>query len=148
MKFNWGTGIVISFVVFIGFILIMVYMMSTNKKYNYDLVTEEYYKKELLYQEEIDAEENISLLSKKIKIIRTDNGLLVVFPEEIKQSEIKGSVFLYRPSNKRLDFEIPLDLSESTILIPKDRLLDGRWNIIIKWKANGIEYLFKDKIRY
>ena len=32
--------------------------MSTNKKYSHDLVTEDYYAKEMAYQNEIDAESN------------------------------------------------------------------------------------------
>jgi nitrogen fixation protein FixH len=148
MKINWGTGIVIGLILFIGFILVMVFMMSTEKKYDYDLVTEEYYKEELRFQDEIDAENNTLLLSEKIRILREPEGLLLVFPKELEDDTILGTVFLYRPSNKRLDFEIPLELSKSQLLIPKDRLLDGRWNIIVRWKSDEKDYLFKEEIRY
>lgn len=148
MKINWGTGIVIGLILFIAFILVMVFMMTTEKKYNYDLVTEEYYKEELKYQEEIDAENNTLFLSEKIRILRKPEGLLLVFPIEVDQNNISGTVFLYRPSNKRLDFEIPLELNNSELLIPKERLLDGRWNIIVRWKSNDRDYLFKEEIRY
>ena len=50
MKINWGTGIVLAFIGFIGFILYFVIRMSTDDSANHDLVTEEYYKKELSYQ--------------------------------------------------------------------------------------------------
>ncbi|MCK5400025.1 MAG: FixH family protein, partial [Flavobacteriaceae bacterium] len=50
MKMNWGTGIVIAFIGFIAFIMFFVITMSTNKKYEHDLVTEDYYKEELEYQ--------------------------------------------------------------------------------------------------
>ena len=126
----------------------MVFMMTTEKKYNYDLVTEEYYKEELKYQEEIDAENNTLFLSEKIRILRKPEGLLLVFPNEVDQNNTSGTVFLYRPSNKRLDFEIPLELNNSELLIPKERLLDGRWNIIVRWKSNDKDYLFKEEIRY
>ena len=55
MKINWGTGIVLAFIGFITFILYFVFRMSTDDRANHDLVTEEYYKKELSYQQEIDA---------------------------------------------------------------------------------------------
>jgi len=148
MKINWGTGIVIGLILFIGFILVMVFMMSTEKKYDYDLVTEEYYKEELQFQDEIDAENNTLLLSERIKIDRKPEGLLLVFPKEIEDNKITGTVYLYRPSNKRLDFEIPLELNKSKLLIPKDRLLGGRWNIIARWRSNDKDYLFKEEIRY
>jgi hypothetical protein len=57
-------------------------------------------------------------------------------------------VFLYRPSNKQLDFETPISLSESYLLVPDKRLLDGRWNITIDWQYNETSYLFKKSIVY
>ena len=47
MKINWGTGIVIAFVFFISFILFFIVKASTQDKYEYDLVSEQYYKDEL-----------------------------------------------------------------------------------------------------
>ena len=59
---------------------------------------------------------------------------MLQFPEEIKNEKIKGTVFLYRPSNEHLDFDFPLVLSGSNLLIPDERLLDGRWNITVDWE--------------
>ena len=61
MKFNWGTGLAIGMFCFIGFIMFMVIKMSTDDKYEYDLVVEDYYGKELRFQQEIDAEKNLKL---------------------------------------------------------------------------------------
>ena len=59
---------------------------------------------------------------------------------------IKGKVFLYRPSNKQLDFEIPISISNKYLLVPEKRLLDGRWNISVAWSYNNKEYLFKKEL--
>ncbi len=146
MKVNWGTGIVIGFVVFIGFILFLVITM-VNKSHH-DLVTKDYYQDELQYQDEIDAEENSNNLSIKVTSKRTSEGYLLIFPENLDENKIKGNVFLYRPSNKQLDFDLPLVLSESNLLIPDKRLLEGRWNITVKWEYEGKPYIYRDKIRY
>ena len=148
MKINWGTGIVIAFVAFIAFIMYFVINMSTNKKYNHDLVTEDYYKEELLHQNEIDKENNAKSLNQNISWTKTKDGILISFPENLEYSKIKGKVFLYRPSNKTLDSEISISLSNSDMLIPKTRLLDGRWNIKVDWKYDGKSYLFKESIVY
>jgi hypothetical protein len=50
MKLNWGTSIVLVIGAFMAFILYFVISISSNKKYNYDLVSEKYYEKELIYQ--------------------------------------------------------------------------------------------------
>mgnify|MGYP000707648977 CR=1 FL=1 len=148
MKLNWGTGIVLAFIGFIAFILYFVINMTTNNKYNHDLVTEDYYKAELEYQTDIDKENNAKSLSKNIMYKKTNEGLVVYFPEDIEPEKITGNLFLYRPSNKQLDFETTLSLSKSHLLIPDKRLVDGRWNIKVDWQYNGKSYLFKEDIIY
>ena len=148
MKINWGTAIVIAFVAFISFILFFVVRMSMDDSANHDLVTEEYYRAELGYQKEIDAETNARNISGKITIKKIPEGLLIVFPEGIDNENIEGNVSLYRPSNKHLDFDLPLSLSNSHLLIPDKRLLDGRWDIKISWERQGKEYLYKESLTY
>ena len=148
MKINWGTGLVIGMALFMCFILYMVITMSTNKEYSHDLVTEAYYEKEMLYQNEIDAETNAVNLSSKITGVKTPEGWLLKFPNEIAHSKIEGTVFLYRPSSKQLDFDFPIEFSGSNLLIPDGRLLEGRWNITISWEYEDTSYLYKNQIVY
>lgn len=148
MKINWGTGIVIAFVAFIAFILYFVINMIGNDKYDHDLVTEEYYKKELEYQDDIDKLKNARALEKDITVTKTEDGLQVIFPEGFDYKEIKGKLFLYRPSNKQLDFETSISLSKPNLLIPDKRLVDGRWNIVIDWQYKNKLYLYKDSLVY
>lgn len=148
MKFNWGTGVVLAFIGFIAFIMYFVINMNTNKKYDHDLVTEDYYQEELKYQDDIDKLNNVKLLNENISYHRTIEGLVIQFPVDLEPEKIKGKMFLYRPSNKQLDFETPLSLSDHNLLIPDKRLLDGRWNITIDWNYKGTSYLFKEKIIY
>ena len=76
MKWNWGTGLTLGMICFIGFILYFVITMSTDKKYSHDLVTESYYAKEMMYQTEIDAETNTTLLSERLVSKKVANGWL------------------------------------------------------------------------
>ena len=146
MKFNWGTGIVVAIIGFIGFIMYFVITMSTDKGYSHDLVTEKYYQKELKYQEQIDATKNASNLKEKIKLVNTKEGLQIHFPSIFKTEKINGKVFLYRPSNKQLDFEMPISISNTYLLVPEKRLLDGRWNITVSWNHKNKDYLFKKEV--
>ena len=148
MKFNWGTGIVVAFVAFISFILYFVITMSTNKKYEHDLVIENYYGQELEFQNAINKEINSQTLKQDIVWKRTSEGLLIEFPDNFKPEEITGTISLYRPSNKLLDFETSIQLSDGTFLITDKRLLDGRWNLKIDWKVSGEAYLYKKEIVY
>lgn len=148
MKINWGTGIVLAFVGFIGFILFFVVRMSTDKRANHDLVTEDYYRQELAYQKEIDAQNNATKDITKLQVRRSPDGLEIRFPEKVNPKEIEGTVSLYRPSNKQLDFDLPISLSNNHLLIPDNRLLDGRWDIKVSWNYNGTDYLHKENIIY
>ena len=122
--------------------------MNLDHQANHDLVTEEYYKAELGYQNEIDAENNANSDQKTLVINKTEEGLAVTFPENINTTEIIGTVSLYRPSNKHLDFNFPISLSNSHLLIPDKSLLDGRWDIKVSWKYKNKNYLHKESITY
>jgi len=148
MKFNWGTGIVLAFIGFISFILYFVINMSTDKRYKHDLVTEDYYKQELEYQNDINKEENAKTLKENLNWKRTTEGLVIEFPKDLDIKNITGKVFLYRPSNKQFDFEMPISLSNHNLLIPDNSLLDGRWNIKVDWKYKKVLYLYKKDITY
>ncbi|WP_037321501.1 FixH family protein [Salegentibacter sp. Hel_I_6] len=148
MKINWGTGIVIGMTLFISFIMYLVINMLTDRKFDHDLVTEDYYQKELHYQEEIDAETNAFALEENISDRRVENGWLVEFPENLELSKISGNLNFYRPSNEKLDFNIPLKLKEYQVFIADDQLVAGRWNINIHWEYEGKSYLYKNEIVY
>ncbi len=148
MKINWGTGIVLAFIGFIAFIMYFVVSMMANDAYDHDLVAEDYYKQELEYQNDIDKEKNAKSLIENVSYKQTAEGILISFPNNLEPKDIKGKVFLYRPSNKQLDFETTISLSKSHLLIPDSRLVGGRWNLKIDWTYHGKAYLFKDQIVY
>ena len=148
MKINWGTGIILAFIGFISFILYFVVRMSIDDRANHDLVARDYYKQELAYQNEIDAAAAASKMKARLKITKNGEGLKVVFPERFDVKKISGKVYLYRPSNRHLDFDFPINLSKTHLLIPDSRLLAGRWDITIKWNYKGNTFLHKEKLSY
>ena len=148
MKINWGTGIVIAFIAFISFIMYFVVNMNVQEKYDHDLVTDQYYEEELQYQSNIDKERNAKMLQENVRLTQTNTGIEIQFPKEFTSNTISGKVFLYRPSNRQFDFEIPISLSQHTLLIPDNRLLGGRWNIKVDWTDGKTPYLFKEEIIY
>ncbi|WP_298345447.1 FixH family protein [uncultured Algibacter sp.] len=148
MKFNWGTGIVLAFIGFISFIMYFIITMNVDNKYDHDLVSEDYYADELQYQNDINKLENANTLEANLSYEKTAEGLVIHFPETVNYNDITGKLFLYRPSNKQLDFETAISLSNPYLLIPDKRLVDGRWNIKVDWQYKGKSYLFKESINY
>ena len=148
MKINWGKGIVIAFVLFMSFILYFVIKVQSDDKYDNELVTQEYYKKEKLVQGNIESIQNANSLNVKVAITKTEEGLVVSFPDSLDPKLIKGKVSLYRPSNQKLDFETLISLSGSDLLIPKNNLVGGLWGITVAWEYEGKTYLNKEEIYF
>ncbi|MCB7482117.1 FixH family protein [Christiangramia sediminis] len=149
MKLNWGTGIVIGMLLFIGFIMYFVVTMLSSSDYDHDLVVEDYYKAELHYQQDIDAEENALALDEHIELEREGAQMYIKFPETINLEQLEGTVTFYRPSNKKLDFSIPFStIQQQKFEVPVSQLVKGRWNLKISWQENGKDYLFKKEILY
>ena len=147
MKINWGVGIVIAFGLFITFILYFVVMVQSDSKYDNDLVVEEYYKHDAKFGDEMARIQNAEDLAQKPTINVVSNGVEIVFPKIFVPKNIKGKVSLYKPSNKKLDFQIPISLSDATtLLIPIKSLVRGRWDVNMEWQYDGKSYLSKETI--
>jgi hypothetical protein len=146
MKINWGAGIVIAFTLFIAFILYFVVEVQSNSKYDNDLVVEEYYKHDAQFGKEMQRIQNVQNLPERPKVIVNFKGIEIEFPAVFVPNKIKGNVSLYRPSNKKMDFEVPISISEPTLLIPKKSLVGGRWDINMEWQYEGKAYLTKETI--
>lgn len=137
MKFNWGTGIVIVIALFMAFILQYVIRVQFNADYDNELVTEDYYQKEIKVDSDYAMESQANALETPLAISNNFKGIQIEFPAEFDYKNIQGTIFLYRPSNQKLDFDIPVELSSSILLIPKEDLVDGRWNITVDWNYQG-----------
>ena len=98
------------------------------------------------YLEDWFLMKNAKNLIENVKLKHSEFGLTVNFPKDLDYKMINGKVFLYRPSNKQLDFEIPISISKPYLLVPEKRLLDGRWNIIVSWNYENKDYLFKKEL--
>lgn len=144
MKFNWGTGVVIAFALFMTFILSYVYKVQSNDKYDHELVVEDYYKKEATVQGNIEKQQNANALISKVTIENTSEGIKIQFPADFDYSKIKGKVSFYRPSSQKLDFEINISLSSPHLLIPKSNLAGGLWDISVEWNYEGKEFINKE----
>jgi hypothetical protein len=146
MKINWGTSIVIAFVAFMSFILYFIVNVQSNSKYDNELVVDEYYKLDAHFSDEFTKLQNTEELEEKPLITSTTEGVNILFPNAFVPEKINGKVSLYRPSAKKMDFERNIQLSGSTLLIPKSDLAGGNWDMTISWSYEGKSYIMKEKL--
>ena len=72
MKFNWGHGIVVTMGIAMSLILVLVYF---SYQQTIDLVTEDYYPKQLVYENQIDKQNRITSYNVcYTKLLRYDGG--------------------------------------------------------------------------
>jgi hypothetical protein len=148
MKINWGTGVVIGFGSFMTFILFFVFLVQSNSKYDNELVADDYYKQESKVQGDIESQTLSNALKTKLKVVKTAEGLQIIFPADIDYNQINGTISLYRPSNQKLDFETKISLSSPILLIPKHKLVGGLWEISIHWNVDEVAYLNKETVYF
>lgn len=149
LRITWPVGIVLALAAFVIFILSYVIRVMVNPIYEHHLVSEEYYKDELLYQQEMDKLNNAAALEKDITTTKTKEGLIIEFPSTLDYKKITGHIYFQRTNNKHIDFDLPIiALTSNQFLVDKSKFVDGQYQLKIEWKTPEKEYLYKNKIRY
>jgi len=144
MKFNWGTGILIVIITFIlGVIAFFIFINNLD----INLVEDNYYEKELAYQEKIDQMNNTALLNGEIDIFQEGKTLFIQFPELDSLAEPKGNVLFYRPSDPDKDITVPLQLNEEHLqAIDISKIIAGKWILKLDWEMGGQAYYYEEGI--
>lgn len=134
---NWGHGILITIIIFVGSILGIVVLSSRQ---TIDMMDESYYEKELKHQELIDESENFARDNGKVEI--NDLGAYLEFdlPEDLTNNISSGNILMMRPSDKSLDLNIPMEMKAGKQRVEKSLLKKGMYNIRMSWVNNGTTY--------
>ncbi len=139
-KFTWAHGVALALGSFIAFILFMIFLFPNGQK-NSELVSNNYYEDELIYQEVIDAKNNAENLASKPAYHQIPAGIKINFPQENIPEEKKVNFELFRTDDANLDVkkELTLDASNS-LTIPRQVLSKGSYTLKIKWLKNKKPY--------
>jgi hypothetical protein len=140
---NWGNKLVLVFVVFGLFIGYLVYRAVTTK---YDLVSKDYYKDELRYQDKIDRIKNAAKISEVI-VEQDADAVIIQLPKEQKGFAVSGDVFFYCITDDRNDYHTALQVdSTNKQIFLKKSLQKAAYDIKINWQIGKELYYFEKKI--
>lgn len=141
---NFGHKIAIAYTLFVVFIISLVTFCVKQK--DIFLVSSDYYKKEIAYQDEINKYANTHKLAHPVSIVRNGGFLNFEFPEELQGAS--GEIHFYRPSDANLDFRIPVNIDPASHVqkIAVDHLVRGQWVVKMEWTKEGKDYLKEQKI--
>ena len=138
---NWGKGLTIAIIAFMSFILYMVITLIT--KGNADLVSEDYYKKEIEYEKEITALKNTENATEKVTI--NDKGEFIVFQFPTTKEIDNIEIHLLRPNNDKADLTFS-EKDTKNVMIEKKKLEKGIYKASIKYDSEGQPFLQKEEL--
>ena len=138
MKFHWGHGIAVFYTLFV---LTLIVVVVKSRTFDNSLVTEEYYSRDINYQQEYDRRQNSKDLTESVRLEKTAKNYRIIFPEELAPST-KGTLLFYRPSSKLHDRLIKIKVDEDGGMnLPLTGLKPGFYRAILEWSAAGKDYL-------
>lgn len=141
---DWPKGIIIVFILFASGIGFLVY--KTTQKQS-EMVAENYYEKELRYQEVIDGKNNAGRLT-ALPAIRAEEGrIAIVFPAGIEPGGVSGKAYFYRPSDVKMDVTVPLVLdSVGCQYVAADRFRTGSYQVQLSWTARDSSFYVEQNL--
>ncbi|PPK87600.1 FixH protein [Neolewinella xylanilytica] len=133
MTIHWGHGIALFYSFFVCTLVVVV---IKSMGFDNSLVTEAYYQRDINYQQEYERRSNSRTLAEPLRL----EHHRLEFPDYLAP-EATGTLLLYRPSSKRYDRTVRLDLdAEGGMDLPVAGLPGGRYVAIVEWEAAGRKY--------
>jgi hypothetical protein len=110
-------------------------------------VAEDYYERELRFQERIESTRRASELEEHACLELVGQLLVVTIPADGRGEGLTGSISLGRPSDQRADAVFPLALDSTGVCrIDLSGRLKGAYNVSVDWSVAGKDYYAEDRI--
>jgi FixH protein len=135
---NWGYKLLLTFVVFAAGIF---YLVFRSMNINTELVSKEYYKDELKYQQVIDGSKKANQLSSEVSVSQHGNFIMVKMPQEMKVGNVSGSIWFYCAADEKKDQHVVINLDADAVQqIDKKGFQPGNYTLKIDWNDNKDHY--------
>ncbi|MFL5753428.1 MAG: FixH family protein [Bacteroidia bacterium] len=135
---SWGIKITI---LYLGFVALIVTMVSFTMREKTELVSKNYYEQELKYQERIDRTERTRRLAEPLSWTVKPGTFKLSFPSLFKGQKIKGNLEFFRPSDAALDRAVLLDVDTLLLrTISTEQFAKGLYKVQLNWEVNKITY--------
>ena len=143
MKLNWGAKIALMYG---GFVVLILFLVIKSMKQDFQLVSDDYYQKEIKYQDVIDRGKNQSQLSAPITIHANEQKVTLEFPADFTDKEIKGDVQFYSSVSAKWDAKFPLKTVQNSMDINREQLQKTHYIVKINWETEGKKYYQEDSL--
>lgn len=137
---SWGNKLLVAFLAFAGLIATLVYKSMHTR---YELVSKEYYKDELRYQDKIDGKQNAAAIS-KVTFTQDKEAVTIQLPQELQQQAITGDVWFYCKTDAGKDYKTTF--TGNSFQVMKHQLPAVQYQVKITWQAAGKQYYTEQDI--
>ena len=135
---NWGNKLLLTFIVFACGIFYLVYRAMHVET---ELVSKEYYKDELNYQQVIDGIKTANQLSTAVMITQQKENIVVQLPAEMKNEKISGNIWFYCAADEKKDKHVAMQFSPDAMqMIDKKLFSPGSYTVKFDWDSNNKHY--------
>jgi hypothetical protein len=146
---NWGTKIVLSFILFAGFVFTLVYKMLTSGN---DLVAKEYYRSGKQVNAELKLRDSSSVLQSAFSIdVLAEGQELIVLKFKNAGLKPEGNVVLTCLSSEKADQKEKLSLFSNGSIqqqtIQLNKFEPGNWLCEIRGKQGSQDFVVKSEFR-
>jgi nitrogen fixation protein FixH len=133
---------------FVGAILFIATFIAWAVRQREDLVSADYYEREVRYQSQLDSlNRSQAIAATSVVTFEPAKQEIVITLPTGHAAAASGNIHLYRPSDARLDRAEALALNTAGIQrIDAHHLHNGLWKVRVKWKVAGQEFFLDQPV--
>ena len=142
----WPLGIILTLVVFFAGTVGLIVMACSQRV---DLVSPDYYERELKFQGQIDRVERTHRAPSQATVAYDAAGkcITVSLPTDQAGREVTGHIELYRPSAAGMDRAVDLHPDANGVQrLDAAHLAPGLWKVRVSWTVGDQDYFLDQKV--
>lgn len=139
---SWGNKLVIVFVVFAALMATLVYKAVNTK---FELVTKDYYKDELRYQDKIDGAANAAVAG-NITIVQDNATVILQLPLSLSSYTAEGEAWFYCKTDASRDRRIPVKIRNGKYCFNVSKFDKDSYELKLQFTCDGKKYYYTSNI--
>lgn len=138
---NWGRGLTLFIV---GFILAMLGMVYIAFKQSNEMIEDNYYDREVKYQEIIDAKSNLNPLIGEFVLADSNDYILLRLPASASTAIQNGELRMIKMDAAASDNTLKVTQTETQI--DKAKFQKGLYHVKLGWDSEGKSYFYENDL--
>jgi hypothetical protein len=140
MTIGWGWKIAMGY---LGFVAMIICLVVASGRQKIDLVSKDYYKDEIAYQQVLDASKNQADLQGALTIHANKQEVVIDFPPEFDQKILSGNVQFYCAVNDKWDRKFDIKTTNARHSISRDGLHPATYTAKVNYRVDDKDFYYE-----